>query len=245
MDAGEPLPEIGVGASYGDAWRQLWPNFLMLFLIGIISGLIGAPSTAFSALSNILGEGIGRADDSAYQIGAAVVIVAAGFFSFVYGVLVVGPLSYGVTFAHLKAARDDRVDVKDMFEAFHNYWNAVLANLLVGAIVGIGFVLLIVPGIVFACKLAFTPYLIVDRKLGVIDAVQESWRLTNGHGWKVFALGLLAIPIFIAGLLCFFVGVIVSIMWAKLAFASLYHAVSTDDAEFGLDDLRAGSGVVV
>ena len=43
-----------------------------------------------------------------------------------------------------------------------------MASLLVGVIVSIGFILLIVPGIVFACKLAFTPYLVVDRKMGVI-----------------------------------------------------------------------------
>ncbi len=228
LDASDPLPEIGVGASYGYAWRQLWPNFLMLFLIGIISVALGAPS---SIMGSVAGETEG--------IAAAQLLLL----SFAYGILAVGPLSYGVKFVYLKAVRNDQLDIKDMFEAFQNYWNAVMASLLVGAIVGIGFVLVIVPGVIFACKLAFTPYLIVDRKLGVIDAVQESWRLTNGHGWKVFALGLLAIPIFIAGLLCVGVGVIVSIMWVKLAFASLYHAVSTDDAEFGLDDLRADTGI--
>ncbi|GAI47977.1 unnamed protein product, partial [marine sediment metagenome] len=128
--------------------------------------------------------------------------------------------------ANLKAARGDKLEIKNMFEAFHNYWNAVLANILVGVIVVIGFVLLIVPGIIFACKLVFTPYLVVDRKMEVIEAVKESWRMTSGHAWKVFGMGLLAILISIAGLICFAVGIIVSIMWIRVAFASLYHAVS-------------------
>jgi hypothetical protein len=51
-----------------------------------------------------------------------------------------------------------------MFAAFNNYLNAVLAYLLVTVIIIIGFVLLIIPGIIFACKLAFVPYLIVDQK---------------------------------------------------------------------------------
>jgi uncharacterized membrane protein len=97
----------------------------------------------------------------------------------------------------------------------------------VSVIVVIGFILLIVPGIIFACKLAFTPYLVVDRKMEVIEAIKASWRMTNGHAWKVFLIGLLAIPIFIAGIICFGVGVIISIMWITMAFASLYHAVST------------------
>ncbi len=208
----EPLPVIGVGSSYGNGWRQLWKNFLTLFLIGIISLLFGSPGSALSQIAQRVG-------------GPAA--VAAGILALAYGILLAGPLGYGVSFVYLKAARNDPLDITDMFEAFQNYWNAVLARLLVGVIVGIGFVFLIVPGIIFACKLAFTPYLVVDRKMKVIDAVHESWRMTRGHAWQVFLLGLLAIPIFIAGLICCGVGVIISIMWSKLAFASLYHAVSS------------------
>ncbi len=207
----EPLPVIGVGSSYGNGWRQLWKHFLMLFLIGIILVLI----SSVSAMFNIARE-IGDA-------GAA----AAVILSFAYSILLTNPIEYGVSFAYLKAARNDPLDIKDMFAAFDNYWNAVLASLLVAVIIGLGFVLLIVPGIIFACKLAFTPYLVIDRKMKVIDAVEESWRMTRGHAGKVFLIGLLAIPIGIAGLICFGVGIIIAIMWVKLAFASLYHAVSS------------------
>ncbi len=199
----------GVGSSYGNGWGKLWKYFLELFLIGIIGLVIGIPS----------GMG-GWARDAA---GAFTLL---SFLGIAYSILIASPVEYGVTFAYLKAARGDKLEIKNMFEAFHNYWNAVLANLLVGVIVSIGFVLLIIPGIIFACKLAFTPYLVVDRKMQVIEAVKESWRMTNGHAWKVFLIGLLAIPISIAGLICFGVGIIVSIMWIELAVASLYHSVS-------------------
>ncbi len=205
---GQPITNIGVGSSYGDGWRQLWKYFLELFLIGLIGFVIGIPT-------GMSGWGMG--------VAAAGIL---GFLGFVYGILVNGPVQYGVAFAYLKAARGDKLEIKDMFEAFNNYWNAVLASLLVSIIIGIGLFLLIVPGIIFACKLVFTPYLVVDRKMAVIDAIKESWRMTGGHAWKVFLIGLLAIPIFIAGLICFGVGVIISIMWITIAFASLYHAVS-------------------
>ena len=208
----EPSPVIGVGSSYGNGWRQLWKYFLVLFLIGIIFVLISSVSSVFN-----FAQGMGDA-------GAGAVVL--GILSLAYGILLTNPISYGVSFAYLKAARGDKLETKNMFEAFHNYWNAVLAYLLVGVIVFIGFVLLIIPGIIFACKLAFTPYLVVDRKMQVIEAVKESWRMTNGHAWKVFLIGLLGIPISIAGLICFGVGIIVSIMWIELAVASLYHSVS-------------------
>ena len=200
----------GVGSSYGNGWGKLWKYFLELLLIGIIGLVI-----------SIISPGIGGSAPDA--VGTAII---SGVLGFAYSILIVNPVEYGVTFAYLKAARGDKLEIKNMFEAFHNYWNAVLAYLLVGVIVFIGFVLLIIPGIIFACKLVFTPYLVVDRKMQVIEAVKESWRMTNGHAWKVFLIGLLAIPISIAGFIVFGVGIIVSIMWIRLAFASLYHSVS-------------------
>ncbi len=196
----------GVSASYRNGWGKLRKYFLELFLISIIAIAIGIPS------------GMGGWSGGAFTM--------LGFLGIVYSILICGPVDYGVSFAYLKAARGDKLEIKDMFEAFKNYWNAVLASILVGAIIVIGLVLLIIPGIIFACKLAFTPYLVADRKMEVIEAVKESWRMTDGHVLNVFLIGLLAIPIVIAGLICFGVGVIVAAMWISLALASLYHAVS-------------------
>ena len=197
----------GVSSSYGNGWRQLWKYFLELFLIGIIGFLIGIPA------------GMGG-----WSQGVAAAFL--GFLGTAYTVLINSPVGYGVSFCYLKATRGDKLEIKNMFEAFQNYWNAVLAALLVSAIVIVGFFLLIVPGIIFACKLAFTPYLVMDRKMTVIEAVKGSWSMTSGHAWKVFLIGLLAVPISIAGLICFGVGIILSIMWISMAFASLYYAVS-------------------
>jgi uncharacterized membrane protein len=201
-----------VGASYGNAWRKLWKKFLELFLILVICFVISLPAM------------VGRVD--ARGPGSAIL----GIFVFAYSILIAGAIEYGVIFAYLKAARGNDLQVKDMFESFRNYWNAVLANLLVNVIVVIGLCIFVIPGIYFACKLAFTPYLVVDRKMAVIEAVKESWRMTGGHAWKVFLIGLLGIPIAIAGVICLGVGVIIAIMWITLAFASLYHAVSTSVA---------------
>ena len=199
-----------VRSSYKNGWRQLKKYFLELLLITVIGIVIGVPF------------GIFRVPVEEVGAGAAVL----GIFGLAYSILLVWPIDYGVSFANLKAARGDRLEIKNMFEVFKNYVNAVLANLLVAVIVVIGLVLLVVPGIIFACKLAFTPYLVVDRKMEVIEAVKESWRMTGGYSWKVFLIGLLAIPISIAGLICFGIGIIFAIMWIRLAFASLYHAVS-------------------
>lgn len=202
--------EPGVESSYANGWKQLWKHFLELFLIGVIYFVISLP---FSIIQWVTGG-----------------FFTLSFLSFAYNWLIVGPVGYGISFAFLKAAREDKVEVQDMFAAFKNYWNAVAANILVSIILLIGFLLLIVPGIFLACKLAFVSYLVVDRKMGAIEAIKVSWRMTGGHGWKVFLIRLLGIPIVIAGLICFGVGVIISLMWINMALASLYHAVSTSGA---------------
>ena len=81
-----------------------------------------------------------------------------------------------------------------------NYLHIVLANLLVFALVILGMFALIVPGIIIACRLAFVSYIVMDKKLDPIEAVELSWKLTRGHGWQIFFMGFVSIFIVIFGL---------------------------------------------
>lgn len=194
----------GVGASYSSAWQKLWKQFPVLLGIAIIYLLLSSSASLFQLAVPILSP----------------------VFSPVYSILLVTPLGFGVAFAYLRAARDEPVKFEDMFAGFKDYGNVVVAGLLVNIIVVVGFIFLIVPGIIFACKLAFTPYLVMNHKMPAIDAIKESWRLTDGHSGTVFLIMLLAIPISFAGFLCLGIGIIPAAMWIALAIASLYHSVS-------------------
>jgi len=147
----------------------------------------------------------------------------------IYLALVIGPMRYGAAYAYMKAARGDELKVSDMFDAFNNYLNSVLANLFVFTVVGIGLVFFIVPGIIFACRLAFVPYLIVDRRMEVVEAVKLSWQMTNGHAWTIFLMALLAVPIITVGFACLGVGIIGAMLWIGLAFGSMYHVASSQE----------------
>lgn len=65
-----------------------------------------------------------------------------------------------------------------------------LTSLLMGIIVAIGFVLLIIPGIVFWVWYSFALYFVVTQGLGPRDALKASKKLVRGHFWAV--LGRLA-----------------------------------------------------
>jgi uncharacterized membrane protein len=168
--------------------------------------------------------GIGRVGAEAIGLGFGGVLL--GLFSLAFGLFVLGPLSYGMAYVFLKVIRGEPFDIADMFDCFKsNYLNVVLANLLVVAIVIAGIVVFIIPGIIFACKLAFVPYLIMDKKLEVIEAVKTSWNMTRGHAWTIFFIGLLSIPIILLGLIMIFIGVIPAAIWIEGANAAIYHSV--------------------
>ena len=141
-------------------------------------------------------------------------------------------IKYGAAFMNLRYMRDERPEIAEMFSGFkNNYLNIVLANLLVIAICILGFILLIVPGVIFAIRLSFVPYLVMDKGLEPVAAVEKSWHMTRGHSWAIFRLYLLAIPIFFLGLLLLVIGAFFALIWVETAIASMYYAVDIKDQE--------------
>jgi uncharacterized membrane protein len=159
-------------------------------------------------------------------------IIFVQIFAAAYGLLLLPVIKYGGDLLYLKYMRNEKAEIAEMFSGFkENYLNIILANLLTFAIVGIGLVFLIIPGIILGCRLAFVSYLVMDKKLEPVAAVEKSWEMTRGHGWKIFGMGLLAILIFILGLICFIVGVFFALMWISTAFASLYYAIDLEEQQ--------------
>ena len=66
--------------------------------------------------------------------------------------------------------------------------HGVAAALFLGVAVGVGLLLLVLPGLFLAAALAFTyPYVAVDRE-NALEAMRRSWSLTSGHRLRVFAV---------------------------------------------------------
>lgn len=220
--------EPTVGDSYGNGWKMLWKKFLNLFLILIIVFLFAIPIQAFALIVN----------ESFIEQNTILFMIPV----MAYGLLLLAPLQYGVYYAYLKAARGQEVEIKDMFAFSRNYGNVLLAYILVYIIVGIGIVLLIIPGIIFACKLAFVPFLVVDKQIGAMDAIKASWRMTDGYAMNIFLIGLLAVFISIGGLIVFGIGIIIAIMWIYLAVASIYYAVDSKMTAAPVEAQQVDSG---
>ena len=76
----------------------------------------------------------------------------------------------------------------------------MLVNLIVGGIVfaiivGIGFVLLVIPGIFLLVSLFFWNLYVVVEDRNFVDGFQESWSLTSGNRIMLFVLGFVVLII--------------------------------------------------
>ena len=106
------------------------------------------------------------------------------------------------------------------------FLNFLAASVVVGLAIGAGFILLIVPGIIFALMFMFTTFIVVDREAGPIEAMKESKRITYGYKWPLLGFALVLALINLLGLLALVVGLLVSIPVTTLAFVHAYRALS-------------------
>lgn len=210
----EKKPKTTISGSYGYGWQQMKKNFLFFFLILLIVGIAESPASL--------------ARESELENSAIRMLLQV--LSATYALLILPVFTYGGNLLYLRGIRNEEIDFSELFVGFREkYVNIVLANLLKFAIVGIGLVFLIIPGIILLCRLAFVSLLVMDKDLDPIAAIEKSWQMTRGHGWRIFGMALLAVPLFIAGLICFLVGAVVAVMWISAAFTALYHAIDLEE----------------
>jgi|SaaInlStandDraft_6_1057023.scaffolds.fasta_scaffold97123_2 uncharacterized membrane protein len=100
-------------------------------------------------------------------------------------------------------------------------------KLLYGLIVMGGLILFIVPGIYWALEFCLAPWLVVDKKMKVMDALRESARITKGYKWDILAFYKVVSMVASIGIIAFYVGIIVTIPIGILAFTALYRQLES------------------
>lgn len=222
----------GFGNSFGTGWNVMFDNFLRLFLVVIILVVIAAPLKIMNVHLDhsdfIKGPwNWGEHWGNIFRIGTFRVLAAFyGLCALIYAFLVVPVFKFGANLMFVQSVRKTKIDFETLIKGFsENYLHIILANLLVFALVALGFIALIVPGIIIGCRLAFVSYIVMDKKVDPIEAVELSWKLTRGHGWKIFFMGFVSFFIIIFGLALVIVGIFPAIIWISSSFASLYESV--------------------
>jgi len=135
-------------------------------------------------------------------------------------------IGMGATAFYLAA--HDNPETVDLSVLWHPrpFWKFLGVSILVGLSIGIGFVLLIIPGIIAMLFFMFSTFIVIDKELGPIQAMKESMRIGQGYRWPLLGLAVLLALIAFAGVLAFFVGLLVAMPVTGLAFTHAYRVLS-------------------
>jgi uncharacterized membrane protein len=99
------------------------------------------------------------------------------------------------------------------------FFSFLLASVIYWLVVAIGFVLLIVPGVIWALKFGYCGFLVADKKFDPFDALNESSRLTNGVKGQLFGFAVIVCLVNLVGALALGVGLVVTIPATVIAAA--------------------------
>ncbi len=138
---------------------------------------------------------------------------AVGYIEY-YGWVISIFISAGYVACLLQMRQGKTFEFKDFlwaFQSFERVIHVLLGSVLRSFLIGIGLVLLVVPGIYWSVTTSLTDILIVKEKLDAITAMKRSMSMVKGRWW--YMAGLLGVIMFlnIVGFLCFLVGVLVTI----------------------------------
>ena len=236
----------GFGESLGNGWKVMMDNFLRLFLVVLILSIVAVPFRTFHFHFNMWDfqhipfNWWHRWHPHDFFTMGSLGIFAAFFvfLALLYAFLVAPVFRYGGKMIFLQAVRRDKIDFETLVSGFvKNYLHIILANLLVAALVILGLFALIIPGIIIGCRLAFVPYIVMDKNLDPIEAVETSWRMTRGWGWTIFFMGFVSFFIIIFGLMLLIVGVFPAAIWVASSFASMYESVRLEKEPAAVEPL--------
>jgi hypothetical protein len=194
-------PEVGTALSYG--FNKYFANF------GPVLGVVFISIAAQIILS---------------LIGQLVVRSLVGIFLFQILGWVVGAIAaLGVYKMALMLTAGQSPDIGKAFQ-FDRWGEWFVFSIVFGLIIGIGFVLCIIPGLVALAFFGMAPYFFIDRGMTVGQALTASREAATSRGF--------AIPVFLsilvgaAGLIACGIGALVTAPAAYIAVAFLYRNAS-------------------
>lgn len=123
----------------------------------------------------------------------------------------------------LKIVDGQKPEMNDLWSHTSLLLNYVLGTLLYGLIVAGGMLLFIVPGVIWAIKYYFTPFILVDKNMKPMEALRLSATMTDGIRLDLFGFLVVVGLVATAGYLALFIGLFVSVPVAMLAVAYTYR----------------------
>lgn len=186
---------LNIAQALDFGWKATLANLRPLLLLGAVGAVLSLFNGALTGKNAPVGAGLLALFVQLAQLAVTLVMVRTA----------------------LKVVDGEAPRLSPIEPLLQGYIGFFLINLVVGLVVGLGFVLLIVPGVLLALRYGYAPVLVADRNLPVGEAMRESERLTEGSRGGLFAFGLALVGVNVLGALAFGVGLLFSVPTTTIA----------------------------
>jgi hypothetical protein len=207
-------PPVGGGAysagtAWGYGWRKLWANFGQVLIAVLVL-------VAVNILLNVLGRIIGGDSYVVYWVFSLAswvvsMIIGAGIVRFALDITEGRELNAATLLTPVKLG------------------DVIVASVLIGLATFVGFILLVIPGLLVMFFTSFTLFFLMDRpELGAIDAIKASFEFTKNNAGNVIVWFLLSLATWIVGLCLCGVGLIVAVPVVLIGTAYTYKTLNNE-----------------
>lgn len=199
-----PLPsEFSFSAFLSAGWRLLQQRFgSFVKIIGFAVLLIVIPQIL-----------VGMLTGSSEDLGGLISFLLSFWNLFV---------NMGLIKMTIDVIKGEEPTLDKLWAMKEQYWTYLGGTILLALRIMLGYILLIIPGIIWQIQFQFVPLLIIDKKMSISEAFETSSTMTNGHKLQLFFFSILFTLFTMAGILLFFFGVFVTGAIASLAYLLMY-----------------------
>lgn len=109
----------------------------------------------------------------------------------IISIIIIGPLTLGMTKFFLRLIRKEELDLEILFEGFKNFERAFLLQILMQIFVFLWALLFIIPGIIAGYRYSMAFCILSDNpEMSAMEALKKSKKMMDGFKWKLFTLQL-------------------------------------------------------
>lgn len=131
-------------------------------------------------------------------------------------------LGVGLTVIILKLAKGEQASYSDVMPRSALVWRYLVAQVLSGLFIAIGFILLIIPGVYLMLRYSMVRFAVIDGA-GITGSLRQSAEMTRDVKWQLLLFLIVIIMLNILGAVLLLVGLLVSVPVTMLAYAHVYQ----------------------
>lgn len=227
---GGPAQQFSVGDAFNWAWNKFSKNAGALIIPALVYGLVIA--VIGGVLIAVMYPAFNTttvSDNGYYETSTSANFGAGATLVLILGYLALIAVGFYMQAAYVSGCldiADGRPVTASSFFRPRNLGPMILAALLVAVLTTIGYILCVIPGIIFAFLAMFTIPFVIDRSLAPVDALKASIATVRSNIGGALLSALVQVVVLLVGELLCGVGIIVALPLAMLIQTYTYRRLS-------------------